>query len=64
MVAVTVGASGALTGALVAYCVKIGKKMTVILWVTSFLAIFPLLGFFFVCPNTEIAGINTDYSNR
>lgn len=64
MVAVIAGASGALTGALLVYCVKIGKKMAVILWVPSFLAIFPLLGFFFVCPNVDIAGINTDYSNR
>lgn len=63
-IAIVAGATGALTGALIVYCVKVGKRMAVILWVASFISLFPLLGFFLVCPNVNIAGINTDYSNR
>jgi len=63
-VAIVAGAGGALTGAIMVYYIKVGKNMAIILWVVSFVSLIPLHGFFFFCPNSNIAGVNTDYFNK
>ena len=58
------GGLGTLTGAFISHCVKIGKNIAIINWVTTFIAIFPLIGFFLYCPNLDIVGINVEHNNR
>ncbi len=58
------GALGTLTGAGIAHCVKIGKNMGIVNWVTVMIAVVPLLGFFLTCPNVDVIGIGTQYTNK
>ncbi len=58
------GAIGTLTGAGIAHCVKIGKNMGIVNWVTVMIAVVPLLGFFLTCPNVDVIGIGTQYTNK
>ena len=63
-IGIIAGAVGTLTGAGISHCVKIGKNLGIINWVTTLIAVFPLFGFFFVCPNVDVTGIVTPYTNK
>ncbi len=58
------GALGTLTGAGIAHCVKIGKNMGIVNWVTVMIAVLPLFGFFLTCSNIDVIGVGTPYTNK
>ena len=63
-IGIVAGALGTLTGAGISHCVKIGKNLGIVNWVVVTLAIFPLVGFFLICPNVDVVGIGTQYTNK
>lgn len=58
------GALGTLAGAFLTYFVKAGKKIAIMNWVITLIAVFPLVGFFFYCPNLNVVGVNVNYNNK
>ncbi len=62
--AIAAGGIGTLTGALIAHCVKIGKNMGIINWVTVLIAVVFQTGFFLTCPSVDVVGIGTQYTNK
>ena len=51
-------------GTVIAYVLKADtKKVSIVSWVGSILAIPFLFGFFVSCPSLEIAGITMPYAN-
>ena len=64
-VAIPAGGIGTIVGALITYYLKSDtKRVAIIPWIASLVAIPALFGFFITCPTLQIAGINTDYVNK
>ncbi|XP_064382553.1 solute carrier organic anion transporter family member 4A1-like isoform X2 [Halichondria panicea] len=62
--AIAAGGIGTLTGALIAHCVKIGKNLGIVNWVTVLIAVVFQAGFFLTCPSVDVVGIGTQYTNN
>lgn len=59
------GGLGVLAGAVLVYLTKSkGRRLALIPWIVTFIALLPSLGFLFSCPNNNIAGIHTTLENR
>ena len=54
-----------LGGAALVYFTKSkGKRLALIPWIVAIIVLFPIIGFLFGCPDTNIAGIHTPLENR
>ena len=63
-IAIPAGGLGTIVGTVIAYLLKADtKKISIVTWVSSILAIPALFGFFVSCPSLEIAGITMPYAN-
>ena len=65
LTAIPAGGIGTVVGTIISYFLKANpKKVAIVTWVCSILALPPLFGFFVSCPSLDIAGISIPYVNE